>query len=598
MVVCILLLQSYPQQILLLMFGISNDLGGNDLGGLDLGGLDLGGLDLGLLDFSTPKPVFLGPVSSISDAEAIPEDAANPDSTDSQVVSAIIDKSKRGTTSSPLLGRWLWTTAPSWLISTVVHVAVILTLAAWHIEPITKELRTMLTSVESTSDADSLDDFSLEEAMSSELVSTDSEEAPSESPTVGPTIAEAAVDVSYSDVVAAKMPAITAPSMTQSLIPKSGIAAQANVAMRAGLNGRSNETKRDLLSKFGGSSDTEKAVSLALKWLALHQDPQSGAWTLAHNVVCKGQCDHPGERRASFNAATGLALMCFLGAGQTHKEGEYKETVFKGLSFLISNMKFQQGQGSWYVGSGSKGQDDMYAHGIACIAMCEAYGMTKDPALRDAAQAGINFIGTAQNSTTGGWHYAPQGLGDTSVVGWQMMALKSGAMCGFSIDLDVVRKANYFLDQMSFDDGASYHYDFNSKNRKAGYNSSTTACAVLCRMYSGMPKDHPSIQAAVAKFNSAGPSKSNTYYNYYATQVMKQVGGKEWESWNVRMRGQLLATQTTTGHAAGSWFWDDRHSTDSAGRLYTTCMATMILEVYYRYLPLYNEQALEDAFKL
>ena len=580
------------------MFGISNDLGGNDLGGLDLGGLDLGGLDLGLLDFSTPKPVFLGPVSSISDAEAIPEDAANPDSTDSQVVSAIIDKSKRGTTSSPLLGRWLWTTAPSWLISTVVHVAVILTLAAWHIEPITKELRTMLTSVESTSDADSLDDFSLEEAMSSELVSTDSEEAPSESPTVGPTIAEAAVDVSYSDVVAAKMPAITAPSMTQSLIPKSGIAAQANVAMRAGLNGRSNETKRDLLSKFGGSSDTEKAVSLALKWLALHQDPQSGAWTLAHNVVCKGQCDHPGERRASFNAATGLALMCFLGAGQTHKEGEYKETVFKGLSFLISNMKFQQGQGSWYVGSGSKGQDDMYAHGIACIAMCEAYGMTKDPALRDAAQAGINFIGTAQNSTTGGWHYAPQGLGDTSVVGWQMMALKSGAMCGFSIDLDVVRKANYFLDQMSFDDGASYHYDFNSKNRKAGYNSSTTACAVLCRMYSGMPKDHPSIQAAVAKFNSAGPSKSNTYYNYYATQVMKQVGGKEWESWNVRMRGQLLATQTTTGHAAGSWFWDDRHSTDSAGRLYTTCMATMILEVYYRYLPLYNEQALEDAFKL
>ena len=570
------------------MFGTSNDLGSNDLGGLDLG----------LPDFSTPKPVILGQVSSISDAEAIPEDAANPDSTDSQVVSATIDKSQRETTSSPLLGRWLWTTAPSWLISTVVHVAVILTLAAWHIEPITKELRTMLTSVESTSDADSLDDFSLEEAMSSELVSTESEEAPSESPTVGPTIAEAAVDVSYSDVVAAKMPAITAPSMTQSLIPKSGIAAQANVAMRAGLNGRSNETKRDLLSKFGGSSDTEKAVSLALKWLALHQDPQSGAWTLAHNVVCKGQCDHPGERRASFNAATGLALMCFLGAGQTHKEGEYKETVFKGLSFLISNMKFQQGQGSWYVGSGSKGQDDMYAHGIACIAMCEAYGMTKDPALRDAAQAGINFIGTAQNSTTGGWHYAPQGLGDTSVVGWQMMALKSGAMCGFSIDLDVVRKANYFLDQMSFDDGASYHYDFNSKNRKAGYNSSTTACAVLCRMYSGMPKDHPSIQAAVAKFNSAGPSKSNTYYNYYATQVMKQVGGKEWESWNVRMRGQLLATQTTTGHAAGSWFWDDGHSTDSAGRLYTTCMATMILEVYYRYLPLYNEQALEDAFKL
>jgi hypothetical protein len=411
-------------------------------------------------------------------------------------------------------------------------------------------------------------------------------------------LAQAAVEVTYTDVVAASMPAVAIPSMTQSLIPKNGVAAQANVALRAGLNSRSKETKRDLLSKYGGSTDTEKSVSLALKWLALHQDPQSGAWTLAHSAVCKGQCDHPGRRQGSLNAATGLALMCFLGAGQTHKEGEYKETVFKGLSFLISNMKFQNGRGSWYVGDGQKGLDDMYAHGIASIVMCEAYGMTKDPALHDAAQAGINYLAYAQNGSTGGWHYAPQGQGDTSVVGWQMMALKSGAMSGFSIDLDVVRKANYFLDQMAFDEGASYHYDFERKRTKAPYNQSTTACAVLCRMYSGMPKDHPSIQAAVAKFSKAGPSKTETYYNYYATQVLKQVGGKEWETWNTRMRDQLLSTQTTTGHAAGSWFWDDGYHTDTAGRLYTTCMATMILEVYYRYMPLYSEQSQEETFKL
>jgi len=484
------------------------------------------------------------------------------------------------------------------MISTVVHVAIILILGAWNIEPIRNELRMMISS-EPTSDAESIDDFSMKDMVSAELVSTDSDATPSESPVVDPSMAEAIVEVNYTDVVAASMPAVSMPSMTQSLIPKNGIAAQANDAMRAGLNSRSKETKRDLLSKYGGSSDTEKAVSLALKWLALHQDPQSGAWTLAHSSVCKGQCDHPGKRQSSFNAATGLALMCYLGAGQTHKEGEYKETVFRGLSFLISNMKFQNGRGSWYVGDGGgKGLDDMYAHGIASIVMCEAYGMTKDPALLDAAQAGINFLGYAQNSSTGGWHYAPQGRGDTSVVGWQMMALKSGAMSGFPVDLDVVRKANFFLDQMSFDDGASYHYDFNSKSTKAGYNPSTTACAVLCRMYSGMPKDHPSIQAAVAKFSKAGPSKTNTYYNYYATQVLKQVGGKDWEAWNVRMRDQLLATQTTAGHAAGSWYWDDNHSTDSAGRLYTTCMGTMILEVYYRYMPLYSEQTQEEAFKL
>jgi hypothetical protein len=494
--------------------------------------------------------------------------------------------------------RSIWSTVPSWLISTVVHVTVILMLAAWNFEPISKELKLMLVATDTTSNNDSLEEFAIDDAMASELESTDAEELPAQGPAMDSNIAEAKVDMSFANVVAANMPAVSIPSMTQSLIPRNGVASQANAAMRAGLNSRSKETKRDLLRKYGGSSDTEKAVSLALKWLAAHQDPQSGAWTLSHSIVCNGQCDHPGERRASLNAATGMALMCFLGAGQTHLEGEYKETVFKGLSFLIKSMKFQKGVGSWWVGDGGQGLDDMYAHGIATIAMCEAYGMTKDPDLYDAAQAGINYLTYAQNQTTGGWHYAPQGLGDTSVVGWQMMALKSGAMSGLSIDLDVVRKANGFLDQMAWDEGSSYHYDHNSVRTNAGYNPSTTACAVLCRMYSGMSKEHPSIKAAVKKFSDAGPSPSNTYYNYYATQVMKQMGGQDWENWNVKMRDRLVSTQVQSGHAAGSWYWDDGHSTTSGGRFYTTCMGTMMLEVYYRYMPLYGEQAEEDAFQL
>ena len=74
----------------------------------------------------------------------------------------------------------------------------------------------------------------------------------------------AETDVSYSDVVVANMPPISMSSLTQSLVPKSGMAAQANVAMRAALNSRSKEAKRDLLSKYGGSLDTEKAVSMPL----------------------------------------------------------------------------------------------------------------------------------------------------------------------------------------------------------------------------------------------------------------------------------------------------------------------------------------------
>lgn len=494
-------------------------------------------------------------------------------------------------------GSWLgvvWKSMPSWLISTVVHVGAILALAAWNIEPIQKEIKLMLTAGEALDEGEDLEQVELAAAEASSLEVAESENIPSESPAVDTsTIAES----DFSDVVLPSGPDLSMPS-SASLAPASAMSAQSNAALKASLNGRSKEAKRELLKKFGGTSETERAVSMALKWLAEHQDKNTGAWTLAHGVVCNNQCDHSGRRQQSYNAATGLALLCFLGAGQTHMEGEYKEVVFKGLSFLIRNVKYQKGMGSWWVGSGSKGMDDMYAHGIATTALCEAFGMTRDPKLLEPAQAGVNFLAFAQNANTGGWHYAPGGLGDTSVVGWQMMALKSASMSGLAVDINVVRKANLFLDAMAWDNGTSYHYDFKKLASRAGYNASCTAAACLCRMYSGMKKDNEALQGMVEKFSKAGPSKSSTYYNYYATQVMKQYGGEAWEKWNAKMRDQLVSTQSQTGHSAGSWYWDDGHSTDSAGRFYTTCMATMILEVYYRYLPIYAEQEEEDAFAL
>ncbi|MBM3966698.1 MAG: hypothetical protein FJ308_16770 [Planctomycetes bacterium] len=304
------------------------------------------------------------------------------------------------------------------------------------------------------------------------------------------------------------------------------------------------------------------------------------------------------------NAATGMALMCFLGAGQTHMEGEYKETVFKGISFLINSMRVQGPYGAWWVGDGhGKGLDDMYAHGIASIAMCEAYGMTRDERLLEAAQLSINYMAYAQNPATGGWHYSPFPLGglpgDTSVVGWQMMAIKSGAMAGLNFDLDVVRKANVFLDTMQVPGGYGYHYSMDSKMKNpTEYRPAMTACGVLCRMYSGWNKQEPTIKAAAEKFAADGPSLTDNYYNYYATQVMKQYGGAEWDAWNNKMRDQIVSTQVQTGHGAGSWYVEDGISAQAGGRFYCTCMSTMMLEVYYRYMPLYAEQAEEDAFQL
>jgi hypothetical protein len=114
-------------------------------------------------------------------------------------------------------------------------------------------------------------------------------------------------------------------------------------------------------------------------------------------------------------------------------------------------------------------------------------------------------------------------------------------------------------------------------------------------MYMGWDRKRDAIVRGVAHLDKIGPSPTNMYYNYYATQVMHHFGGSPWRRWNGKMREQLIATQGKTGHEAGSWHFDDQHG-DVGGRLYTTAMAIMTLEVYYRYLPLYADRAVNESF--
>src|SRR5262249_27490539 len=124
------------------------------------------------------------------------------------------------------------------------------------------------------------------------------------------------------------------------------------------------------------------------------------------------------------DGATGLALLPFLAAGNTHTSGEYQETVAAGVRWLVSH---QNADGSLFPAGAHR---PMYGHGIASIALCEAYGMSGDPGLREPAVPALDFIVKAQHLPSGGWRYLPNESADTSVVGWQVMALKSGEMAG------------------------------------------------------------------------------------------------------------------------------------------------------------------------
>jgi hypothetical protein len=234
----------------------------------------------------------------------------------------------------------------------------------------------------------------------------------------------------------------------------------------------------------------------------------------------------------------------------------------------------------------------MYAHAISTIVLCEGYALTSDRDLYDPAERAVSFIVGAQHRR-GGWRYAPNQPGDTSVIGWQLMALRSAKMAGFAVPEETFESAGRYLDQASADElGATYSYQ-----PAGGRTPTMTAEGLLCREYLGWPKDHPGLQTGVQLLvRDCLPSRAapNIYMWYYATQVMHHLGGDEWTQWNTAIRTALLEMQETQGHEAGSW--DPRGGVSTignvdvaaGGRIYMTALAICTLEVYYRHLPIYR----------
>jgi hypothetical protein len=364
--------------------------------------------------------------------------------------------------------------------------------------------------------------------------------------------------------------------------------------MGEGIGGRTGAAKSELLKRGGGNEQSEDAVARALKWLSIHQMPDGGwDFDLRDVPACKGKCDNSGDASRARNGATALALLPFLGAGQTHMEGQYKKNVERGLYYLTTHAR-AQGNGvlSYYEDGGT-----MYSHGLATIVLCEAFAMTKDRSLRPYAQGAIDFIQQAQDPSGGGWRYQERQAGDTSVVGWQIMALKSAQMGGLEVRSTTMLLANKFLDSVQDDGGAAYGYTAPSATRPG-----TSSIGLLTRMYLGWRRQNPALERGVDRLDLLGPSiksGADMYYNYYATQVMRHWGGDAWERWNYRIRDWLISQQEHKGHEEGSWYMNDYTSAPKAtagGRLYCTSMSTLILEVYYRHLPLYGPQTVKDEF--
>lgn len=402
--------------------------------------------------------------------------------------------------------------------------------------------------------------------------------------------ADAAVRSTDASAMARSTKGAAASRRADGLDGAAGLRGAGSVA--TGFANRGNQARQAALSDLGGTPETERAVDLALGWLARHQ-ASDGSWSLDRfGRRCQhGWCSGPALVESDV-AGTALGLLPFLGAGQTHQtKGRHQEAIRRAIWWL---MRRQDASGNLATNS----QQVMYSHGLATIALCEAFGMTQDPRIGYAAQAAVDFIQRHQSPALGGWRYTPgDGSSDTSVVGWQLMALKSAQMAKLQVSPRTLEGVEKWLRSVSSGQyGGFFAYQPGQRP-----SPTMTAVGLLCRQYLGAARDDASLGEGAKHLLENPPAvgeRHDIYYWYYATQVLHNLQGDDWKKWNLKMRQVLVDTQVRKGCGAGSWdpakphrdIWGER-----GGRLMVTSLSCLTLEVYYRYLPLYSLDQLDDA---
>ncbi len=344
------------------------------------------------------------------------------------------------------------------------------------------------------------------------------------------------------------------------------------------------------LAREGGSRATEKAVAAALKWLQAHQD-KDGKWDQdGFQKNCKGAaCDGQGTSQYDV-AVSSLALLAFMGSGYTHKKGNYKDTVKRGLDWLVMQ---QQADGS--LGP-RLAESWIYNHAMGTAALCEAYALSKDRNLKAPAEKAVNFILRAQNPGLG-WKYEPRsGRNDTSVTGWMVTALKAAKTAGLQVPNAALQGAVNWFDRATNTAGkCGYMRPGDDGSVIRGVNEhfaklpTMTAVAVYSRILCGQKRKEQKIlkgvdilMANLPNWNKPKNDKVDPYYWYYGTCAMFQYGGQNWAKWNTAMKKALVETQRKGGCASGSWDPVGKWSM-VGGRVCTTALNCLTLEVYYRY---------------
>lgn len=361
----------------------------------------------------------------------------------------------------------------------------------------------------------------------------------------------------------------------------------------------------------GGSVETEQAVARGLAFLASIQKPD-GSWNPRETGGGREQQilghNRQGAGAQADTGITALAVLAFMADGSTHLAGPYQDQVRRGLEFLM----LRQQRGGSLAGS-AQYYAQMYCHSMSLLALSEAYALTGDERLRATVQSGVVYSTETQNRAGGGWRYQPQEAGDMSQFGWQAMALRSANLNGIALDDNSQRLMQTFLQRHS----RGTHGGLATYRVGEPTTPTMTAEALFSRYLLGERPTRLQVEEATVEIlgiNSRTPSTNelpamltmqdcqnlpgrqvdNLYFWYYASLALRQatsdpviadsaIVNQSWELWNKNLCTRLLSLQQSGGPESGSWAPESCLWGGYGGRVYTTSLAVLCLQVYYRY---------------
>ncbi len=395
---------------------------------------------------------------------------------------------------------------------------------------------------------------------------------------------------------------------------------------RGTLGARSPGGKRSAAGKFGMPGGTNTAILWGLRWLKNAQEPDGSwnplRWPGGSNAVRPG----PG--------VSGLALLAFLGYGCTDRHssgplGEFAGTVRKAVEYLVQHQTAEGKFPEFTISGGQKvppaAEQQMYGQGICTMALAEACAMgigrygygtsgVNNERLKQAAQAGMAYI-VSQQGPGGGFGYWGA-RNDCSVTAFQIQAIKAARTAGLQVSQAAIDKTENYLRRSLMPDGSSpyrvpptdgsgwgwIHQDGQrlAMNAEVAHawswhrcSVSMTAAMLTGRLFMGHKPTSPECTGQVKwlvdkDYWRVGNRAKDLYSIYYLCLSMFQMGGKYWDKWNEAFNQPLRRKQVKKGHMKGSWPFKDTAWGSAGGRVYTTAMACLCLEVYFRYMPSYR----------